>query len=772
MADEQNTSEILININGNATGLEDALKQIQNELKKTGSSSVPAEGVKSLKSQIREATQAAVALQQAGKANTEEYRRQVQVLAELRDQQEELNHVVEAFNPDNKFAGLIGIAKGAATAIQGFTGAMAFMGESGKDAAETLAKLQGIMAFTDALGSIGDIKDSFKGFTDTIKSSIATFKGADGAAKGFGLALKGLGIGLLITALTYLITNFDEIKEQFKDILPAGVDLGKTFDKLKQIFFGVGNAVLQFIIAPIKAVIDIIKGDFKKAMEDLKKGADAVGNFQKGADKERKDQVDKANKDRAKQMIEESEMRMKLLKQGSKEYLAEEDKQANLRIYIAENEAEKKKAINELFALDAQRKFKAQDEAEKLAKAAADKADAKAKAAAEKAAAERKALLEEVAKNEAAAIAVLENLNDTARDKELAALQANYEKQKALADKAGKDSIKITEAFAEQQRQVNEKYDKAITDALEARENRNATVLFTKQKEINKYYDDLLKTASDKQRELIEKQRDSELIAAGKLNSLASFANDTANVLTTTTASNAPNEKDEPQQAYDKLAAIRAAELEAEKAAHDLRLAELQGNNEELEKENAMHAAKMITIEQQRVEAEKQLADGLAKAKVDALGVAANAASTFASIAGDQTLAGKALAVSAATISTYLAATQAYASASAIPIYGQIAGPLAAAAAVAAGLNNIRQILKVNVPGKGSGGGGSVPSASSIANASAPVVSAADAGQTGGGVIDVRVTNAEDQVIKAYISDKDLQDNQQKTNFVNSLNDI
>lgn len=772
MANEQSTSEILININGNPAGLEEALKVIQSELKKTGQSDVPAQGVKSLKAQLREATQAAQQLQLAGKENTAEYREQIRVIAELRDQNDVLNRTVAAFDPGNRLNAFIGIAKSAATAVQGFTGAMTFLGAEGGDAAVALAKLQGIMAFTDALNGIGDIQDHFKGFVSSIKSSVATFKGADGAAKGFGVALKGLGIGLLIAAIAYLVNNFDDLKEQFKGILPAGVNIGKAFDKLKEIFFGVGNAVLQFIIAPIKALIDIIKGDFKKAMSDLEKGVQFAGNFKVGAEKEVSKQLEKEIIKQAETELKASERRIKLLKQGSKAYEAELDTQAHLRIVAAKTEEERLDALNDRNALRAQRKFKAEDEAKKLADAAAKEAEAKADAAAQKASAERKALLDEVTKNELAAIRLLESLHDSARDKELDALRQNYDKQKELADKAGKDSVKITEAFAEQQRQVNEKYDNAITDAIKAREERNAGVLYLKQKEINKVYDELLKTASDRQRELIEKNRQSELIAAGELNSLAGFANDTANVLTTTTASNAANEKDAPQKAFDKLAAIRAAELEAEKAAHALRLAELQGNNEELEQENAAHAAKMIGIEQQRVEAEKQLADGLAKAKADALGVAANAAGTFADLAGEQTLAGKALAVSAATISTYLAATQAYASASAIPIYGQIAGPLAAAAAVAAGLSNIRQILKVNVPGKGSGGGTMPSAANAVANASAPVVSAAAAGQTGSGVIDVRVTNAEDQIIQAFISDKDLQDNQQKNNFLNSLNDI
>ena len=78
----------------------------------------------------------------------------------------------------------------------------------------------------------------------------------------------------------------------------------------------------------------------------------------------------------------------------------------------------------------------------------------------------------------------------------------------------------------------------------------------------------------------------------------------------------------------------------------------------------------------------------------------------FAQLAGEQTVAGKALGVAAATIDTYVSAGSAYAAAAKIdPI---VLAPLAAAGAIAAGLARVKAILSVKVPG---GSGGSMPSA-------------------------------------------------------------
>ena len=94
---------------------------------------------------------------------------------------------------------------------------------------------------------------------------------------------------------------------------------------------------------------------------------------------------------------------------------------------------------------------------------------------------------------------------------------------------------------------------------------------------------------------------------------------------------------------------------------------------------------------------------------------------------GKNTLAGKAAAIAATTINTFLAASNAFATMAKVPP-APFVGIAAAGLATAAGLKQIREIVKVQVPG--GGGGGSAPSISAPSiggslpnqNATAPLV--------------------------------------------------
>jgi len=88
--------------------------------------------------------------------------------------------------------------------------------------------------------------------------------------------------------------------------------------------------------------------------------------------------------------------------------------------------------------------------------------------------------------------------------------------------------------------------------------------------------------------------------------------------------------------------------------------------------------------------------------------IVANSMGQIASLMGEESKAGKALAVGQALINTYSAATAALA---APPVgAGPIFGPLAAVGAVAAGMANVKKIISTKLPGaEGGGGGGSEP---------------------------------------------------------------
>ena len=89
------------------------------------------------------------------------------------------------------------------------------------------------------------------------------------------------------------------------------------------------------------------------------------------------------------------------------------------------------------------------------------------------------------------------------------------------------------------------------------------------------------------------------------------------------------------------------------------------------------------------------------------MSIAHSTAGSLSKILGEETAAGKAMAITQATIDTYKGATSAYASMSGIPVVGPALGAVAAAAAIAAGIANVKAITSASSSGP-SGGGGNV----------------------------------------------------------------
>jgi hypothetical protein len=80
------------------------------------------------------------------------------------------------------------------------------------------------------------------------------------------------------------------------------------------------------------------------------------------------------------------------------------------------------------------------------------------------------------------------------------------------------------------------------------------------------------------------------------------------------------------------------------------------------------------------------------------MNLASNALGNLSTILGEESKAGKAAAIAQTTIETYKGATAAYASLAGIPIVGPALGAVAAGAAVAAGLANVKAITAIGEP--------------------------------------------------------------------------
>jgi hypothetical protein len=159
------------------------------------------ESVKSLKTQIREATQEAVALAQKFGEFSPEAQNATKRVAELKDQMEDFQNRVAGVNPD-KFSRIATITQGLTRGIQGAAGAMALFGVNADDAQKVLARVQGATAFAEGAQGLIDLDQKMGGF---VKKTIEGFRGIRGA-------VAATGIGLLVVALGTMVAYWDDIK--------------------------------------------------------------------------------------------------------------------------------------------------------------------------------------------------------------------------------------------------------------------------------------------------------------------------------------------------------------------------------------------------------------------------------------------------------------------------------------------------------------------------------------------------------------------------------
>lgn len=152
------------------------------------------------------------------------------------------------------------------------------------------------------------------------------------------------------------------------------------------------------------------------------------------------------------------------------------------------------------------------------------------------------------------------------------------------------------------------------------------------------------------------------------------------------------------------------------------------------------------------------------EAKRQNLEIVSSLLSNFAGLAGEQTAAGKALAVASATIDTYVAAQRILADPSFVG--RPFARFASAAAAITAGLANVKRIISVKVPGGASSSNTQLSSSqASIVSGIAPISTSAPIQQTQSiGVSNVNLQNQ--SLVRAYVVEKDITDSQARINQI------
>ena len=279
------------------TFTESALKEFENEVVATSDKS------KSMKAELRELQMALQQMEASGDTSSKQFIEMSVRAGELKDQIGDTAQQIRILSSDTKhvdalISGVTGLV-GAFTAVQGAT---ALFGAENEELNEALLKVNGAMAILQGLQAVQETlnKDSafsviflrnarvaettaIAGQTTALGANTVAMTASTLATKAFSFALKTIGIGLIITAIALLVEYWDDLTAGVKKFLPAGADVGKMFDKIKSYAFGVGNAILQYVIAPIKALWVVLKtGDVGEGFKTYMDGMNVVKNYNDG----------------------------------------------------------------------------------------------------------------------------------------------------------------------------------------------------------------------------------------------------------------------------------------------------------------------------------------------------------------------------------------------------------------------------------------------------------------------------------------------------------
>ena len=163
------------------------------------------EAVGSLRSQLRSAQAEVAELSNKFGATSQEAIQAAKRAGELKDQIGDAKALTEAFNPDAKFKSLSASLAGVAGAFAVVQGGMALLGTESEEVEKTLLKVQGAMALSQGLQTIGESVDSFKQLGAVVKSYTIVQRVSTVLQAAFNAVMAANPIGAVVVAVTALI---------------------------------------------------------------------------------------------------------------------------------------------------------------------------------------------------------------------------------------------------------------------------------------------------------------------------------------------------------------------------------------------------------------------------------------------------------------------------------------------------------------------------------------------------------------------------------------
>ena len=620
-------------------------------------------------------------------------------VAFLKDAIGDAKTMSDQFNPDAKFKAVASSLAGVAGGFSAVQGVMALFGKENKNVEAALLKVNAAMALSQGLNAVGDSIDSFKTLGAQIKASTifielnsAANKTAAVVQKAFGFAvaetstgfkvLKGAiiatGIGALVVLLGSVIANFDAISNWIKSS-PLGA-LAK----------GVGALVEQFtdfvgITSAAERNLNKLSVANKRANEDIENRIKVL-KAQGGSEKEIYDLKIKQTDNELATLRESLKTKGKLTEDEQKQFRTlQNDKLVASAEYNKKNAEDTKKA-NE----------KTQEEKKKHDEEIKKKNDEINKKIEEDTKAANKMLLD--LQNEKALAEITSE-----EDKEKKKAEINYN-----ANIAAIDVLKVDIKVKNELKKISEEKYQAEVNVIDDKVKKD------REEKDKKFEEELQKTLSETRIATQKDEKEKEITALEEalvtetkaILANADYTEEQKKLLISALKEKNNAELAEIDDKYTKQANDKEKErLDSIINNETLSFkARRQGVDDALElnkklfKEGKIDGEAYNKTEKELGDARIELSKKEAAARAENLGKISSTLKNVAKAIGEHTVAGKAAAIAAVTIDTYMSATAAFKSLAGIPVVGPVLGAVAAAAAIVAGLKNVKAILAVKTP--------------------------------------------------------------------------
>ena len=710
-----------------------------------------------LRKAIKEATSDLIVLQEKFGVTSKEANAAAQRVSELKDRIKDAKEQTDLFDPGKKFQAINQAARIVANGFAAIQGAMALAGTESEDLQRTLLKVQGALALSQALNELGDIGDAFGKLKTSALKAFNSIKAAIGST----------GIGLLVVAIGAIAANWDRIKgavsgvsaEQKKLNEQTNKNLEAQKKKLEAIDLQENTLRLQG-----KSEKEILALKIKQTNDTIIAAQASVKNARITRDSQIA--AAKRNRDILAGVINFLSLPLTLiLKTVGKigEFLGKDwtfdlgqtlastifdpedvGKQGDAALEAAENNLAQLISKRDGFQIQLNNiDKKANDKAVSGNKEKNDKINSDDDAAKKAALEAQKRSEEELAKSRM-----------SARNKELTDLQNKYAEQKAIIEKGGADTTALTELYRVQEAQLNKKYDDL--EAEEERKKQLKILELTKagQEEIVKSEEDI---ALESLRETQRKRREEYVKEFG----------DTKALRLSLAYAEATEEQKIRDEFRQKQIKKDAEDLVKKFNDDNLSFAErLQAvaDREKLESQIVFENDKARTdFQEQNSKARKSIISEENQFRIDQAQKTADVLQGLSEVVGKETAVGKGLAVAAATINTYLAASKALAGMSTANPLAAALSIAQAATVIAVGLKNVREIIKVKVPGGGGGPTALPPAPGGLSAPLQPMLSPAVQGQA---LNATAINNLGNQSLRAYVMNSDIQNNNQRNAYL------